>query len=50
MSTLGSRYPEALIAQLSVNPRNEGTGAIMPDNAFIELLYGKFRVECLNVR
>jgi putative transposase len=27
---------------------NESTAAIMPDNAFIESLNGKFRAECLN--
>ncbi|KTQ95657.1 hypothetical protein NS226_10530 [Aureimonas ureilytica] len=32
----------------SIPSREQGTGAIMPDNAFIESFNGKFRAECLN--
>lgn len=43
------RHPDDLSIIHQISSGNDGTRLIIPDNAYIESLNGKFRAECLNV-
>jgi len=42
----GAPWPGSAEAIRSNRSQEQGTSAIMPDNAFIESFNGKFRAEC----